>query len=330
MDDPAAGLTVLHLRFMLRAHDTVMLGSSPGSAVRGALYESLAAAYCEARGSGLPHWPDESLACPVCWLLALEDPANPRGRDVPRPMTIEPPLVADAIRPGDRFTFGVSLIGPARTLLPQIVRAVEALQDHGLGKRRGRAALESVVAWSPLTGDAVPVTPDTDSEALPATTAAAIAQAAVALPTNEIEVELLTPLRLTERGSLVRSPALGPFVRRTIERVEALATRYGGLKAGPADWKRIALAASAAAGAARLVRDETRWADGWSGSRRSGRATPTGGLVGAVVWAGDLSAVLPWLLWGQCVHAGKNAVKGDGWFRLRGLPAWPECSALTS
>jgi len=26
--------------------------------------------------------------------------------------------------------------------------------------------------------------------------------------------------------------------------------------------------------------------------------------------------LLPWLVWGQFTHVGKNAVKGDGWYEI--------------
>lgn len=56
--------------------------------------------------------------------------------------------------------------------------------------------------------------------------------------------------------------------------------------------------------------------EGASGSRRRGNATEIGGTLGHVTWQGNLTPLLPWLYWGQSLHVGKDAVKGDGWYRI--------------
>ena len=67
---------------------------------------------------------------------------------------------------------------------------------------------------------------------------------------------------------------------------------------------------------ARLTRDETRWVDVASYSSRQRRATPIGGFVGRATYEGDLAALRELLVWGEIVHVGKNAVKGDGLYRI--------------
>ena len=42
------------------------------------------------------------------------------------------------------------------------------------------------------------------------------------------------------------------------------------------------------------------------------RAIYLGGLVGTAAYEGDFAEFLPWLLWGQLVHVGKNATFGLG------------------
>jgi len=69
--------------------------------------------------------------------------------------------------------------------------------------------------------------------------------------------------------------------------------------------------------AVRLVEDGTRWVELESYSTRQRRATPISGFVGRAVYEGDLGPFLPWLVWGQFVHVGKDAVKGNGWYVVR-------------
>jgi hypothetical protein len=71
------------------------------------------------------------------------------------------------------------------------------------------------------------------------------------------------------------------------------------------------------AAAVRTVAEETRWVELRSYSTRQRRATPIGGLVGSVAFStDDWRPYLPWLVWGQFTHVGKDAVKGDGWYRV--------------
>lgn len=71
--------------------------------------------------------------------------------------------------------------------------------------------------------------------------------------------------------------------------------------------------------------DATRWLDAMISSSRTARATPIGGLIGRIRFSGDMRPFLPWLCWGEVSHVGKDATKGNGWYRLllppeRGLP----------
>ena len=67
----------------------------------------------------------------------------------------------------------------------------------------------------------------------------------------------------------------------------------------------------------RTVDNRLVWEELRSYSTRRRAASPTSGLVGRVVLeAEDWSPFWPWLVWGQFVHVGKDAVKGGGWMRV--------------
>jgi len=56
-----------------------------------------------------------------------------------------------------------------------------------------------------------------------------------------------------------------------------------------------------------------------SQSRRLGRLTPVSGFIGTATYQAARStwaALVPYLLWGQEIHVGKNATKGDGWYEV--------------
>jgi len=96
-----------------------------GVALRGAFFEALWGRFCVNKEAltcascPLVH------ACPVSSLVApLRDEA-PRGRDVPRPYAIRPPV--DHVRtfkPGDSFEFGLTLFGCRLDLFPYVAMAL--------------------------------------------------------------------------------------------------------------------------------------------------------------------------------------------------------------
>jgi hypothetical protein len=147
-------------------------------------------------------------------------------------------------------------------------------------------------------------------------THAAVSERAERLPRDAIALELLTPLRLVSDGKLVHALTFDVLMRRLLRRLDqlALATTGRGLDLPFAQLVE-------AAGAVRVASDKTRWLDANSHSSRTGRSTPIGGLVGQIVFVGDLSPFLLWLVWGEIAHVGKDATKGNGWYRLTRVSA---------
>lgn len=306
----------------------VVLNEHQGSALRGALYHGLRRRFCallqEAREClGCPL----ATACPVCTLVSTLAPEGRLGRDVARPYTIQPPLTGAATlyRSGQPFNFGLTLYADALRLLPYIVLALQELETSGLGRRdrandwhRGTLRLEAIYAENPLTGQRAAISqrkerlvhvPD-----LPITHEQICQQAAQSPNFGEIQLHFLTPTRLTAQGCLVKPGQLNfaILLARLLDRLESLALHFSST---PLQLDYPALLRTAEG--VRTVHDETQWVELRSYSTRQGRATPIGGLMGRVTfWAEDWRPFLPWLLWGQFTHVGKDAVKGNGWYHL--------------
>ena len=66
------------------------------------------------------------------------------------------------------------------------------------------------------------------------------------------------------------------------------------------------------------VVDRSHWVELRSYSTRRKGETMLSGLMGDVALVGNLAPFLPWLVWGEQVHVGKDAVKGDGWYEIVG------------
>jgi len=262
---PTIHLTAHHLRITLAVETAIELDDHPGAALRGMLFNALrgpqnnpALGFCVQRH--LPSCADCTLVatCPVASLVATMNLTAERGRDVPRPYTIEPPLTGLPHYPsGDNLIFGLTLLGNALNLFPYVVMALRQAGPYGLGKklpqdtaggqyRRGRFSLRQVEAINLLTGEAQPVLQPgstlVQQPILPVTTAQVQAESwrllSQPLPVAgnghnggsvflrgqvdkpvDLTIQFLTPTRLTHQNQLLKTPEFSPLFQRLLERL---------------------------------------------------------------------------------------------------------------
>lgn len=317
------------LHFQCRAVEPVRWHEHKGASIRGAFYKALTDGFCMNRPVLIQagcHACPLVATCPVALLVSTLDPRSERGQQAPRPYAIEPPLDGRTFyEPGDTFIFGMTLFARAVNLFPYVVLSMRRMEDAGIGmpiesapgrRRRGRFQVLDVWSENPLTGERqsvmqqgnnmvqspqVPVTHD-DVERM-----------ACALPKGgELKIDFLTPTRLVDGGQLVMRPHFRPLFQRLLERLSGLAKTFCD---APLELDFSGLIEEAKN--VELAQDETHWVELKSYSSRLGRHTPIGGFVGTATYrASDWQALLSWLAWGQIVHVGKDAVKGNGWYRI--------------
>ncbi len=318
-----SSLQAYHLRVRATATGPLELHEHTGAALRGAFFGALWGRFCVNKEALTCAACPLVQVCPVSTLVApLRDEA-PRGRDVPRPYAIRPPVGhARTFAPGESFEFGLTVFGQRLELFPYIAMALNEMGRHGVGRRvpenaweRGRFLVEEVQALNQITGEAQTVQAAGSNRVavpnLPTTLADAEARAAT-LPPDRVTLRFLTPLRLTDQKQLVKHPHMRPLVQRLLERHDLLAREYGG-EAFSRETRDTLLAA---AQAVQVVHDRTQWIDLASYSRRQRRSTPIGGLMGEATYRGDLQALLPLLVWGTVLQAGKDTVKGNGVYEI--------------
>src|SRR5579875_1783965 len=298
-----------------------------GAALRGTLFTAVWRRFC--MNKDVPSCADCPLhsLCPVSALVAPLREENTRGRDIPRPYIILPPLgTARRYEPGTRLIFGITLFGSIIQLLPYLMLSLSELEANGLGRhlpenrgRRGTFRIVRVESYHPLrderqilyrAGQALVQAP------AQAVTAEEIATEAATLPSDTLTLDFLTPVRLIDHERLVLRAEFRPLVQRLLERICALDAAYGEVGSPPVvadeDIDLVAQAASIT-----CQKDETCWEEVHSYSNRQRRAMPISGLRGSATFAGDLSAFRELLVWGQLVHVGKSVVKGNGWYTIR-------------
>jgi hypothetical protein len=334
--------TAHRLRFVTEVRTPVELNEHQGSAIRGALYHALLDRFCTNREAPECALCPLAAACPVAFLVSTMRPESDRGRDIPRPFTVQPPLPGSGhpvegedrlffrYEAGEPLEFGLTLYARAMQLFPYVVLALTELERGGLGRRlpqeapgrprpvwrRGTLAIREVWAENPLTGARQPVLRSGDRTVhvpdVPITHDQVLA-VPVPPPGAVVVLRFLTPTRLIQQAALVKPDrfAFRPFFQRLMERLEALTRHFSDTPLVFDDPRGLI----AAAERVRVVENGLRWEEVWSYSTRRRGESPTSGLLGTVaLQAEDWSPFWPYLLWGQFTHVGKDAVKGNGWY----------------
>jgi len=337
--------TAHRLHFVTEVRTPVELSEHQGAAIRGSLFHALRNRFCANREARECAACSLVATCPVAFLVSTLDPNGDRGRDIPRPFTVQPPLPGQGghptplpdgrlvfrYAPGDRFTFGLTLYAQALQLFPYIVLTVHEFERGGIGRRtrrpdgrwrRGTVTVREVWAENPLTGERQPVmraderlvhVPD-----VPVTHQHVLADSRWRVANGEgkrVILRFLTPTRLTVRKRLLKPETFRfqVFFQRLMERLEAISRAFSDTPLVFDDPKGLI----AAAGRVQVVENRLRWEELASYSTRQRRATPIGGLLGDVALvAEDWSLFWPWLVWGQFTQVGKDVVKGNGCYRI--------------
>jgi hypothetical protein len=306
------------LVFDCEASTAIAVPPQTGSMLRGAFFGALRHDFCLNKASTSCLSCQVAEACPICKLVATVDRQGERGAEVPRPFALEPVLSgARWYAPGEGFAFGITLFGRALSLFPYAILAVKRMGEIGLGNRDrapGRSALKAARVLNPLSGAERSIYSDGGSMVsmpdLPVLHDDVL-RCAATLTSDRITVRLLTPLRLVVDGRLVRELSFDHFLRRLLRRLTDL---YPHCSDGRLELDFAGLLDQAPE--VRVEADHTEWADLVSYSRRRQTSTPVGGLVGDVTFSGPLEPFLPFLVWGQLTHVGKDTTRGNGWYQI--------------
>lgn len=311
--------TLQHFRFHLEPREPARLPAyNKGNVIRGAFGSTFKRIVCHAACQ-------DAETCElreVCPYVAVFHPFVPhdsprlsRNRDLPRPFVIKPPLeTREVYSPGEALSFDLVVVGRCRDYLPYFVVTFRELSEVGLGHPRARCELAGIQAVSP-SGELSPVFESRDSMVRPPTRN--ILWSDLTLPdetlrhVRRVKLRFLTPTTIKAEGTLVRRPSFADIAKRLRDRINALSYFFCG-KELTIDFKAFGEAAERV----RTVEDATRWIDTARYSRRREVAHDLSGFVGDVVFEGDLGSFFAYLKLGEYVHVGKNAVFGNGWYRI--------------
>ena len=303
-------LPIARLRLTVRVEAPLHLPPYAGSMLRGAFGHALLAL------TPLPHEGGKPCAlqatCPYCQVFAppaLATHELQKFSQMPAPFVIEPPTDgARRLAAGERFSFGLVLMGRALTHLPALLQAWTHALRRGLGVQHSRCTLVEVVAEQ-----------STQSLLERSAQSAFCAAALPALPSlgTQATLHLTSPLRLQLQGkpALAHNLDARSLLVTLARRWQLLLDMHLGADAPQQDFTRL----TAQASTIRLVSEGLQWFDWGRFSQRQQQEMKFGGLLGQLQLHGDLAPFAELLHLGQWLHVGKNTSFGLGGYRLAGL-----------
>ncbi|MBI3989387.1 MAG: CRISPR system precrRNA processing endoribonuclease RAMP protein Cas6 [candidate division NC10 bacterium] len=272
-------------------------------------------------------------ACPLpeqCPYHLIFEPSPPPDatalrnlEEIPRPFVIAPPFASErSYQVGSTFSFDLTLVGKAIPFLPYFIVAFKELGNRGLGRGQKPFRVTQITAIDPIQGWEEPIYTAEDemvrTSDAKVTLAACRAMAAALLTKGNptaLRLAFLTPTRLKFEGHLVDTPEFHIVFRSLLRRLSSLALFHCGTKLD-VDYRSLITQAQQV----QLVRNETRWVDWERYSSRQKERMFLGGLVGEAAYAGEFRPLLPYLLFGQWTHVGKNATFGLGKYEVELQP----------
>ncbi|GIX48033.1 MAG: CRISPR-associated protein Cas6 [Candidatus Tectimicrobiota bacterium] len=318
VDEPWQVLKLLPVRFVLRAQTALHLPRYKGSTLRGGFGAVFKDTVCVV----------EHRDCQRCLLRSrcaypyVFDTPVPEGATrmrkyvaAPHPFVLLPPLEAKTrYAPGETLSFDCTLIGRGADYLPYFIYAFERLgAQHGLGKGRGRFAVETV-AWLAPGGQEVVIYRGEDQtlrSGYRALEARELVAPGVLATSSLLTLRFLTPARLVYGGALTDRLDFHVLVRALLRRLANLAYFHCGA-ALELDFRGLIAQASEV----ETVAQRLRWYDWERYSARQDTRMKLGGVIGKVTYRGPWQPFLPLLQLGTFVHVGKGSSFGLGKYVL--------------
>ena len=233
--------------------------------------------------------------------------ASPSGfRDWPRPFVFRTAaLDGREIAPGETFHIDMHLFDSRPELLAAIRATFEQMGATGIGRGRGRAALERVEQLSiddtareaaalPGPPSVVSLDPDPAGRAV-----------------RHVTLRFVTPTELKGASTPRAGPEFGVLFARLRDRISILRALYG---EGPLEIDFRGLGERARA--VELVSSDIEWVAARRRSSRTGQSHPLGGFTGEASYSGDLAEFLPWLRAARWTGVGRQTVWGKGDVRV--------------
>jgi hypothetical protein len=310
------------LKFSLEPKEDIFLPLYKGATLRGGFGHALKKVTCVAKQKNCH---DCSFKASCLYTSIFETPGLDNhtcsffsgNNDFPRPFVIEPPLEETThYTPSDSLRFNVILLGRAIEYFPYFIFSFEELGNIGVGKGRGKYRLERVVSVKGSNeiviysaGKGI-----VSSDLLISTFTEIKERASSREGVNETRISFITPTRIKHGGKLTTELPFHFLIQSLLIRTEALAFHsgyrpkldFGGLMAKAME-------------GVKTKKSDLGWKTWQRYSQRKNAFMNLEGMVGQIIYQGELDEYLPYLFLGEEVHVGKSTSFGLGRMKVESL-----------
>lgn len=309
-------LSYQKFHFTIEAEDQLILPYYKGSTFRGAFGSAFRRVVCALRRQDCTSCMLKT-SCIYAYVFETSPTSDAtimgtnKYTSIPHPFVIEPPLETNRIyEPGEEISFALVLIGKAVDYLPYFVFTFEEMGKIGIGKKRGKYHLISVTAEH---GESVYAFKDRTIHAIPPKKIE-IPQDFIFSDNNHesCAIAFKSPTRIFFGRHLTANLDFHILVRSLLRRLNLLNYFHGNRQEMTWNHKRIVTAAESI----KTQRNHTRWWDWERYSARQGERMKMGGIVGEVLYEGNIKPFLPVLYAGEIFHVGKGTSFGLGKYNI--------------
>ncbi len=224
------------------------------------------------------------------WYRYFFQAATENGTLIPKPFVLLPPLdLQQNYQTGEAFSFELTLFtGEATGHYAIAQAAIEYLgNEMGLGYTRGKFKIKKMSLSSFSSNNAIPQT---------------------------LTVKLCTRLRLKTNNRLHKQPpGFSLFIKSLLARLKTLQHSYSHIAIDESHYQHLLQQSQSIT----IPHSTTYWDewDRYSGSQKEWMKF--GGLLGEIIYQGDLQAFMPYLQMGEWTHIGGKSSFGLGRYSLK-------------
>lgn len=273
-----------------------------GSTLRGAFGHHLKKTVCH-RDRGNCR---ECIVRSTCAYSYIFEGVPPQDREkmrlypyIPQPfILLVNPEDPTTIKQGDRFTFGIRLFGKSLDLFPYIAYSLIQMAKEGLGKDRIPFQITRITQPSFQTEIYQP-----EANCIHKVQREYIHNSIRSC--KQIQVQLLTPLRIRVNGKEPSTIRFDDFIHAVIRRFSILSYFYG------SRYEEIRTDSSAAQ-TIKTISEKLHSVQFRRFSGRQKRPVEMSGLLGTLIFEGNLKPFMPWLSIAEVIGVGKATSFGFG------------------
>ncbi len=237
--------------------------------------------------------------------FALEGRTRGSLASPPPPYALRCDTLSSSLEVGQEFEFILSLFGRATLALPNHLAALLELGERGLGPSRARYRVTKITALGPCSESNV-VFENGSQVTYPDAWCLGSSRRRPDRAARAVRLRLVSPARVKTKGGLWRAPFPFALVIRQISRRIRLLERFY------TDSERLPPFPLPAHDAVQIRASALEWKELKRYSTRQRSSMPIGGLIGEIVYEGDVAPHLDLLHAGSLVQLGKGAGFGLG------------------